>query len=109
MRVFAKLNIGGNESASYVIPCKNLRGTVQDLKKGILLRQSGDTHIKSQDPSLYNLSLAGSGAVLYGQDIIEDVIQDGDVVLLSKNSTKFNMATCTQDIDCNELRCLYVI
>lgn len=87
MRVFAKLKIGGNESATYVIPCKNLRGTIQDLKKDILTRQS-DTHIESQDPSLYNLSLAGSGAVLYGQDIVEDVIQDGDVVLLSKSSNR---------------------
>lgn len=82
MRIFAKLLIDGKETPSYVIPCKLLSSTVADLKQSILDRQSEKKH----DSSELKLTLAGSEAVLSDQDLVQDVLQDGDVVQLSKLS-----------------------
>ena len=81
MRIFAKTVIGGKESASYVIPCKELSSTIGELKKSILTRRPETT---VNDLSQYKLCLAGCEAILSDQDLVQDVLQDGDVVLLSK-------------------------
>ncbi len=87
MRIFAKLLIDGKETPSYVIPCKLLSSTVADLKQSILDRQSEKSQSeKKHDSSELKLTLAGSEAVLSDQDLVQDVLQDGDVVQLSKLS-----------------------
>ncbi|XP_064399955.1 histidine ammonia-lyase-like [Halichondria panicea] len=83
MRIFAKLLIDGKETPSYVIPCKLLSSTVADLKQSILDRQSEKSQSeKRHDSSELKLTLAGSEAVLSDQDLVQDVLQDGDVVQL---------------------------
>lgn len=89
MRIFAKVLRDGKESPSYVIPCKELNSTIADLKQSILERQSE----KDSNSSELKLTLAGSEAVLSDQDLVQDVLQDGDVVQLSK-SYKLSRLLC---------------
>lgn len=84
MRVFVKLNVSGKDSCFYVIPCKNLRGSVASLKEDILSRRA-DINTEGRDASLYRLALAGSGAILSDKDIIEEVVRDGDVLQLCEH------------------------
>ncbi len=82
MRIFAKVLRDGKESPSYVIPCKELSSTIADLKQSILERQSE----KGPNSSELKLTLAGSEAILSDKDLVKDVLQDGDMVQLSKLS-----------------------
>ncbi len=98
MRIFAKVLTDGKESPSYVIPCKELSSTIADLKQSIRERQS-EKGINSSD---LKLTLAGSEAVLFDSDLVQDVLQDGDVVQLSKlivMTTACNMY-CTLSLMC---------
>ena len=81
MRVFVRIySSTGSEANTYVIPCKDVTKTVESLKREILARgrDGKDSGVQFQ------LSLAGSGAILLEEDVIADVLQDGDYLCLCK-------------------------
>jgi len=81
MRIFAKLSSGN----CYVIPCNELRrSSIADLKKNII-----SLHDKPVEEAGHRLVLAGSGAVLRDSDLVEDVLQDGDVLQLTQGEYPF--------------------
>lgn len=102
MRVFVKVCIAGSAPAqTYAIPCKEPAASIGLLKDQVLDRwrenngkKSGEDHRK---PDSFQLTLSGNGAVLSDKDVIQDVLQDGEFVNLSKRALSCNMRTA----DCN--------
>ena len=81
MRFFVQ---GEGKSQATVVPCGDPGGLVEGLKKAILerLRREGD------GPSdHYTLSLAGSGATISDKDVIQEVLRDGDFLVLKSEPT----------------------
>ena len=80
MRFFVQ--IGGK---NYVIPCKDGKDSVVALKREVLARcvvAKSEAAATSAQEARYDLILKSSGAVLCDQDIVEDVLQDGDTLSL---------------------------
>ena len=80
MRFFVQ--IGGK---NYVIPCKDGKDSVVALKREVLARcvvAKSEAAAASAQEARYDLILKSSGAVLCDQDIVEDVLQDGDTLSL---------------------------
>lgn len=76
------MQIGGK---NYVIPCKDGKDSVVALKREVLARcvvAKSEAAAASAQEARYDLILKSSGAVLCDQDIVEDVLQDGDTLSL---------------------------
>ena len=70
---------------NYVIPCKDGKDSVVALKREVLARcvvAKSEAAAASAQEARYDLILKSSGAVLCDQDIVEDVLQDGDTLSL---------------------------
>ena len=72
---------------NYVIPCKDGKASVAALKREVLARcvavvAKSEAAAASAQEARYDLILKSSGAVLCDQDIVEDVLQDGDTLSL---------------------------
>ena len=76
---------GQTGGKSYVIPCKDGKDSVAALKREVLARcvvAKSEAAAASVQEARYDLILKSSGAVLCDQDIVEDVLQDGDTLSL---------------------------
>ena len=72
---------------SYVIPCKDGKESVASLKRQVLARcvavvAKSEAAAASAQEARYDLILKSGGAVLCDQDVVEDVLQDGDTLSL---------------------------
>lgn len=74
MRIFVKR--AGKDSQ--VIPCKDATVLVEKLKETVVKRLCGSEEYAEG----YRLVLAGTGSVVAEKDVVEDVLQDGDCLLL---------------------------
>ena len=74
MRFFVK---NGPNGESYVIPCNNPADIVSQLKVLTVERLCSGGNVES-----YRLVLAGTSSIINEADVIQDVLQDGDCLLL---------------------------
>ena len=81
MRFFVQ---GEGSSQPSVVPYGDPAGLVEGLKKAILERLC-----EGEAPSEhYSLSLAGCGAAISDKDVIQEVLRDGDCLLLKSEWLK---------------------
>lgn len=85
MRFFVQ---SGGSSQATVVPYGDPGDLVEGLKKVILERlREGDGPSEH-----YNLSLAGSGATICDKDVIQEVLRDGDCLVLKSEPPTFIFA-----------------
>lgn len=78
MKFYVKKSSSGE---CHVIPYNDGHAPVKRLKEVVLGRLY--TGLNDGDSASYRLSMAGSEALLNDEDIVQDVLQDGDYLLLS--------------------------
>lgn len=74
MRFFVKNGLLGD---SYVIPCNDPTAAVSQLKVVTVERLCSGENVEN-----YRLVLAGTSSIINEKDVIQDVLQDGDCLLL---------------------------
>lgn len=83
MRFFVK---SANGSSSHVVPCQDASVTVRALKENVVKRlcdaDSSDSYSAADDDVQYQLLLAGTESALEDRDVVQDVLQDGDCLIL---------------------------
>lgn len=82
MRVFVKVfDESGREGATYLVPYK-AEANVAALKRDALTRAQSETGDDVRPPERFQLSMNVHGAVLAEEDILKDVLCDGDLLCL---------------------------
>jgi hypothetical protein len=79
MRFFVKSASGD----SHLVPCGDTTVLVERVKEAAVKRVCGESNGCS--PGNYRLLLAGTDSVINDKDVVEDVLQDGDCLLLQGN------------------------
>ena len=100
MRVFVKVCIAGSAPAqTYAIPCKEPAARIGLLKAQALDRWTENSGKEpgedERKPDRFQLTLSGNGAVLSDKDVIQDVLQDGEFVNLSKHG---ELVVCMRNV-----------
>ncbi len=75
MRFFVK-NANGE---CFVIPCEDATASVGKLKESVKRRLCSESDTPSEH---FRLILAGTESIISDQDVIQDVLRDGDCLLL---------------------------
>lgn len=86
MRFFVKSANGGS---SHVVPCQDVSVTVRALKENVVKRlrdTNGCSDSSADDDVQYRLLLAGTESALEDRDIVQDVLRDGDCLILQSES-----------------------
>ena len=85
-----------NGGQKYVIPCKDSTATVAALKRDVLVRCLN----RPEEEARYNLVLLSNGAVLRDCDLVQDVLHDGDFIVLRELHLAIQiMAVCSDLAD----------
>lgn len=77
MKVFVKFHDESGKVETYAVGCDYQLEIIDSLKRKTL------SHAKSsQDPNKFQLAVAPTGALLASNDLVRDVLQDGDFVCM---------------------------
>ena len=77
MRVFVKFQDESGKVETYVVVCDHQLEIIDSLKRKTLSQAKS-----TQDPNKFQLAVVPSGALLSSNDLVKDVLKDGDFVCM---------------------------